>query len=90
MLLKIAVNDNKSLSEKVDAPWENIKLWGGDKHIAKKIINCFYPDINIFGFKTADLEKFCEIASISRAVIDNRSYSDYGEVYDELTIGKKI
>jgi len=88
-LLKIAVDDIKPLHQKVDAPWENIKMWGGDKHIAKKIINCFYPDIDIYAFRTGDLEKFCEMLGITRTTLENESNSRYGEVYDESTIGKK-
>lgn len=88
-LLKMAVDNNVPLNQKVDAPWENIKMWGGDKHIAKKIINCFYPDVNIYAFKTGDLEKFCEIVGITQITIENQSNNIYGEVYDELTMGKK-
>jgi len=40
-LLRIAVDDRKSLAQKVDAPWEKIGGLGQDKHLAKKIIFCF-------------------------------------------------
>jgi len=88
-LLKIAVDDTKSLYQKIDATWGNIKMWGGDRIYAKKIVNCFYPEIDIYAFKTEDLERFCEAVGISQSVIDNQSNSRYGEVYGELTIGKK-
>jgi hypothetical protein len=40
-LLYIAVDPKKTLAQKVDAPWEQIRGLGHDKHIAKKIIFCF-------------------------------------------------
>ena len=89
MLMRIAVDDSKPLHQKVDAPWQNIKMWGGDKHIAKKIIDCFYPDINIYAYKTSNMERFCEIVGITKTAIENESNNRYGEVYDELTMGKK-
>ncbi len=88
-LLKTVVDDGKPLHQKVDAPWQNIKMWGGDKHIAKKIINCFYPDINIYGYKTSDLEKFCEIVGVTQTTIEGESDTKFGEVYDSLSMGKK-
>ncbi len=35
-LLYVVVDNKKSLAEKVDAPWKEIKGLGGDSHIAKK------------------------------------------------------
>ena len=40
-LLRIVVDDRKSLAQKVDAPWERIGGFGQDKQVAKKIIYCF-------------------------------------------------
>jgi hypothetical protein len=40
-LLRVVVDKNKSLSQKVDAPWEKINGLGNDKLLAKKIIFCF-------------------------------------------------
>lgn len=54
-LLRTAVTDEKTLAEKVDAPWENIKGMGGDKILAKKIICCYNDDVLPI-FKTDDLE----------------------------------
>ncbi len=56
-LLYKAVDDSKSLAEKVDAPWEKISGMGGDKHIAKKIIFCYNQGILPI-FKTEHLEHF--------------------------------
>jgi len=40
-LLRIAVDDRKTLAQKVDVPWERIGGVGPDKELAKKIIFCF-------------------------------------------------
>ena len=40
-LLRTAVDDRKSLAQKIDAPWEKIGGLGQDKLLAKKIIYCF-------------------------------------------------
>jgi hypothetical protein len=40
-LLRIVVDDRKSLAEKIDAPWERIGGLGQDKSIPLKIIFCF-------------------------------------------------
>jgi hypothetical protein len=59
-LLHVAVDRKKTLPEKVDAPWDQIKGLGRDRHIAKKIIFCFnYENGDILPiFKTQDLEFF--------------------------------
>lgn len=43
-LLRIVVDDRKSLSEKLDAPWDRIGGLGQDKHLAKQIIFCYNYD----------------------------------------------
>jgi sulfur relay (sulfurtransferase) DsrC/TusE family protein len=43
-LLRIVVDDRKSLAEKIDAPWERIGGLGQDKHLAKQIIFCYNYD----------------------------------------------
>ena len=59
-LLHVAVDRKKTLAEKVDAPWDQIKGLGRDRHIAKKIIFCFnYENGDVLPiFKTQDLEFF--------------------------------
>ena len=45
-LLRLTVDERKSLAEKIDAPWDRIGGLGQDKHLAKQIIFCFnfeYP-----------------------------------------------
>jgi hypothetical protein len=43
-LLRLVVDDRKSLAEKIDAPWERIGGLGQDKHLAKQIIFCYNYD----------------------------------------------
>lgn len=43
-LLRTAVDDRKSLAEKVDAPWDRIGCIGQDKLLAKQLIFCFNYD----------------------------------------------
>lgn len=78
-LLRIAVDEEKSLAEKVDAPWERISRMGGDKHIAKKIISC-YDDNVLPVFKTADLEHFFNLFAGNKNLPSN---------YDSLSLGEK-
>jgi len=43
-LLKIAGDNSVSLSDKIDAEWDRLSGWGGDRHYAKKLVFCYYPD----------------------------------------------
>jgi len=86
-LLHVVVDKKKSLAEKVDAPWREIKGLGGDSHIAKKIIFCFnYETGSVIPiFSTSHLEHFLNIIQeISWLPIqyDNMSL---GEKYEALT-----
>ncbi|MFA5072024.1 MAG: hypothetical protein WC511_06780 [Candidatus Pacearchaeota archaeon] len=86
-LLKIAVDDSASFAKKVDSYWGDIKGFGGDKHIAKKIISCYYPKEIIPIFKTKDLKNFAEAADMDyRGVAINK----YGKEYDSLSPGEKF
>jgi len=78
-LLRIAVDGEKSLAEKVDAPWERISGMGGDKHIAKKIISCYDDDVLPI-FKTDDLKHFFSIL-VSRLKLPPN--------YESMTLGEK-
>lgn len=42
-LLKVAVGGSKEAREKIDVPWKTIEFFWGDKHMAKKIVCCYYP-----------------------------------------------
>lgn len=86
-LLKIVVDKKKSLAQKVDAPWDEIKGLGGDRHIAKKIIFCFNYETNkvVPIFKTQDMEYFLDKINEKQEyplLYDNKSL---GEKYEYLT-----
>lgn len=78
-LLRIAVDREKSLAEKVDAAWERISGMGGDKHIAKKIISCYNDDVLPI-FKTDDLKHFFSIL-VGRLKLPPN--------YENMTLGEK-
>jgi hypothetical protein len=86
-LLLIVVDKEKSIAEKVDAPWQEIKKLGGDSHIAKKIIFCFNYETGLVApiFKTGDLEYFLQ--TINDAAIFPVKYESMslGEKYEFLT-----
>jgi hypothetical protein len=88
-LLKIAVEDTKPLREKIDAPWEDIKGFGGDKLIAKKIIFLYYPDKVIPIFKTDQLERMAENLAVNEEELDKRAGELYKKRYSDLTLGER-
>jgi hypothetical protein len=88
-LLKIAVDDSKSLSEKIDAPWEGINGFGGDKLIAKKIVFLYYPDAIVPIFKTDHLEYAVRKLGIEDRELDERARRSYKKEYSGLTLGQK-
>jgi len=79
-LLYVAVDDEKTLAEKVDAPWERISGMGGDKHVAKKIISC-YDDNVLPVFRTSDLEYFFDLFEGKENLPSN---------YDSMSLGEKF
>lgn len=83
-LLRIAVDEEKTLFEKVDAPWEKIKRMGGDKHVAKKIISC-YDDAILPIFRTDDLEHFFNLFVRKPNFPSNYDSMTLGEKYQYLT-----
>ena len=85
-LLKIVVNDSLPISAKIDAHWEEITGFGGDRHIAKKILFCYYPEETICAYKTDDLEEFSEKLDLKYR---NESYEKYKKNYDTLSVGQK-
>lgn len=86
-LLKTAMDDSLSISEKVDSHWEDIKGFGGDRHIAKKIIACYYPEKVLSVYKTEDLEELAEALGLEYR---DESYKKYKEDYELLSVGKKF
>jgi len=86
-LLKIAVDESLAVSEKVDAPWGDIKGFGSDKHIAKKIIFCYYPKKVIPIFKTDHLEHFVRKIGFNYRLMAQEKYK---KNYDALSTGQKF
>jgi len=86
-LLYVVVDKDKSLAEKVDAPWKDIKGLGGDSHIAKKIIFCFnYETGSVIPiFSTAHLEHFLNIIQEAPWLPIHYDTLSLGEKYETLT-----
>ncbi|MCM8826886.1 MAG: hypothetical protein NC904_05135 [Candidatus Omnitrophica bacterium] len=86
-LLKTVVDKEKTLAEKIDAKWEVLKGWGGDKHYVKKLIFCYFSEEILPLFKTKHAEGFVEM------LLGGEKYKDkansYGMSYDDLTVGQK-
>ncbi|SRR6266508_264514 len=85
-LLRLAVDDGRTLAEKVDGPWQEINGFGGDRVIAKKIICCYYPELTLSTFKIDDLRLFAERLQID---LDPQSNNQYAKSFEELTPGEK-
>jgi hypothetical protein len=86
-LLRTVVNDTLSVSQKIDAHWEDIKGWGGDRIIAKKILFCYHPEEVLPIFKTEDFEHFARCLDIS---FQKEVHNSYGKSYEILSIGQKF
>jgi len=85
-LLKIVVEDSITIADKVDAPWEDIKYFGGDKIVAKKIIYCYNPQKVLPIYKTEHLEHFAEIIDENYQIQANK----FRKPYNELSTGQKF
>jgi hypothetical protein len=85
-LLKTTANDSLSVQEKIDSHWEDIKGFGGEKTIAKKIIFCYYPDKMLPVLKTGDLEHFATQLGIDYM---KKAYDSFGKSYEMLSWGQK-
>ncbi len=86
-LLKTAVNDSVSLHEKVDAPWDAFRGFGGDRHIAKKIIALFYPEKVLPILNTKYLEHFALKLGLR---VQDSTRRLFQRDYDDLTVGEKF
>ena len=86
-LLEILVDENKSIAEKLDAPWEEIKGFGGDKNLAKKILFCYYSEKLFPIYKTEDLEDFMRKFNLPFL---KKSESKYNGRYEVLTVGQRF
>lgn len=85
-LLKVAVDACRTIAEKIDASWESIRGFGGDKLVAKKIIFCYFPETMLPIFKTEHLEHFVRQIGLDYA---RRALSLYGKNYNMLSLGQK-
>lgn len=86
-LLKISVDDSISIAEKIDAHWEDIPRFGGDRQIAKKILFCYYPELVVPALKTEDREFFCRKLGLHYR---ENAYEKYGKDYEVLSMGQKF
>jgi hypothetical protein len=86
-LLYTVVDPEKTLAEKVDAPWKEIKGLGGDSHIAKKIIFCFNYETGLVLpiFSTAHLDYFVNTITEKPQFPFNYDTFCLGEKYEFLT-----
>jgi hypothetical protein len=84
-LLKVLMDDKKTIREKVDYDC-GIKGFGGDKLIIKKILYCYYSEALIPIFKTEDLERFCDGLNID---YKGEAMKSYRKPYEDLTVGEK-
>ena len=85
-LLKITVDDSISIAEKVDANWDEITYFGGDRLIAKKIIFCYNPAKILPIYKTEYLEHF--VNSIVKSF--KSKPNKFNKNYNDLTLGEKF
>jgi hypothetical protein len=85
-LLRIVVDERKSLAQKVDAPWEKIGGLGQDKALAKKIIYCFnYQKGTVFPiFSNQHLRHFVNRVS-DTAIFQTKNFS-LGQEYEHYTL----
>ncbi len=85
-LLRTAVDSRKSLTQKVDAPWEKIGGLGQDKQIAKKIIYCFnYESGTVLPiFSNQHLRHFVNRV-VDAPSVQTKYYSS-GQEYEQYTI----
>ena len=87
-LLRTVVDEQKTLADKIDdAKWESLKGWGADKHYAKKIIFCYFPEDTLPVFKTAQLEGL--VGTLSGGDQYKSKATKYGKSYDDLSVGQK-
>ncbi len=84
-LLRAAVDDRKSLAEKVDAPWDRIGGVGQDKMLAKKIIYCLnYESGTVLPiFSNQHLRHF--VSRVVDAPSAQTKYFSLGQEYENYT-----
>lgn len=85
LLLKTTIDDTKTIAQKVDAGWEEIPWFGGDRHIAKKIIYLYNSDKTLPMFKTSDMEYYVKKLGLN---YEQYALEKYGKGYGILTKGQ--
>jgi len=85
-LLKVIVDENKSIKEKIDYEC-NIRGFGSDKLIVKKILYCYFNDKLLPIFKTEHLEHFLRELNLN---YEEEAMNNYKKSYEHLTIGEKF
>jgi len=86
-LLKVIVDKNIPLNDKVDYDCGIAGFRGEDRLIIKKIIYCYFSDKIIPIFSTIDLERFCQKLNLN---YEKESVSKYHKPYEDLTVGEKF
>jgi hypothetical protein len=84
-LLRVSVDKNKALAQKVDAPWEKINGLGNDREFAKKIIFCFnYESATVVPvFSTQHMKHF--VNRIANAPSSGTKFYSVGAEYAHYT-----
>ncbi len=86
-LLKIAVDPNRTLDQKVDAEWDQISGFGGDRIIAKKIIYLFNLE-KALPIISTDMEEFLtKLQKDYTKGIETSLGKNYS--YEQLSVGQK-
>jgi hypothetical protein len=85
-LLRTAVDERKSLAQKVDVPWEKIGGIGQDKTLPKKIIYCLsYERGNVLPiFNNQHLRHF--VNRIIDVPSGQTKYFSFGQEYEQYTV----
>ena len=84
-LLRIVVDNRRSLAQKVDAPWEKIGGLGQDKQLVKKIIYCFNYENKVVLpiFSNQYLRHFTN--RVSDTFVAQTKYLSLGQEYEHYT-----
>ncbi|NLF88376.1 hypothetical protein GX563_06090 [Candidatus Bathyarchaeota archaeon] len=84
-LLRLTVDERKSLAEKIDAPWDRIGGLGQDKHLAKQIIFCFNFDRGTVLpiFSNQHLRHFA--SRVAEGTSSQTKYFSPGQEYEHYT-----
>lgn len=85
-LLKVIVDEHLSIHQKIDAPWDSIRGFGGDRHIAKKMLALFYPEI-VPILNTNHFEHFA-----SKLTVDafSEAKKAFQKDYEATSVGEKF